>query len=88
MLVCSAIKFQYNNYPVIICGKRHGDCFKNVSEFVSIEKWKEIIKDQKVIQGFLTDENKFFDRKQAATYAYQCGQIDTWQDTLLSEDLW
>jgi hypothetical protein len=88
MIVYSAVKFQYNNYPFIICGKRHGDCFKNVSEFIPIDIWKEIIKDQQVTQGFLTDDNKFLDRKQAAIYAYQHYQIKDVQETLLSEDLW
>jgi hypothetical protein len=88
MILYSAIKFDYNGFPFIICGKRHGDCFKNVSDFMSVEKWNQTVNKNEIIQGFLTDENKFLDRKHAATYAYQCGQIDTWQDTLSSEDLW
>lgn len=84
MIVCSAIKFSYNNYPIIICGKRHGDCIKSMSDFSSIK----IIDRKNIVQGFLTDDNKFLDRKQAALYAYQNGQVEELSETLISEDLW
>lgn len=87
MIVCSAIKFDYNGYPLIVCGKRHGDCFKNVSDFMSVDKWNQIGK-KSVIQGFMTDDNKFLNRQQAAVHAEQCGQIKQVQETLWSEDLW
>ena len=87
MIVCSAIKFEYNDFPFIICGKRHGDCFCNVSDFMSVDKWNQVNKN-KVIQGFMTDDNRFLNRQQASVHAYQNGQIKQEQDTLLSEDLW
>ena len=87
MLICSAIKFEYHGFPFIICGKRHGDCFKNVSDFMSADKWNQI-SNRTVIQGFLTDDNRFLNRQEAADYAYKYRQIKQAQDTLLSEDLW
>jgi hypothetical protein len=42
MIVCSAIKFDYNGYLLIVCGNRHGDCFRNVSDFMSVDKWNQI----------------------------------------------
>lgn len=42
-------------------------------------------------QGFITDEIKFIDRKQAVSHAKACGQIvepKFQQNALFSEDLW
>jgi len=54
---------------------------------MSVDKWNQIGK-KSIIQGFMTDDNKFLNRQQAAVYAEQCGQIKQVQETLLSEDLW
>ena len=43
------------------------------------------------VQGFLTVDGQFLDRKQAAEYALACGQIQRLKfqpDALFSEDLW
>lgn len=42
------------------------------------------------IQGFLTNENRFVDRKEAAKIAMLAKQIDKWKEgqILISEELW
>lgn len=35
-------------------------------------------------EGFLTDDNRFLDRKDAAVHAFDCGQIDSSVKVLLS----
>jgi len=42
----------------------------------------------KEIQGFLTNKNRFVDRKEGAQIAYRSGQIEELKETLFSEDLW
>ena len=40
-------------------------------------------------QGFVTAEGVFFNRKQAAEIALECGQVDALNsDELFSEDVW
>ena len=39
-------------------------------------------------QGFLTDNGRFLDRKQAAAHAYECGQVPELADSVISEELW
>lgn len=97
-LVAAAIKFKPldSEYYQIMCGKRH--C--NVLELM----YKHGLDYHKVgaIQGFLTDDDQFVDRYDAARMAYHSGQLksDTklWQKMsqtdeiyaypLFSEDLW
>jgi hypothetical protein len=39
-------------------------------------------------QGFVTDEGKFLNRKDASIHAFECSQIDEIIPVLCSEDLW
>ena len=41
-----------------------------------------------MIQGFITHEYEFVDRKEAGLIAWKCYQIDTPTDCLFSEDLY
>ena len=43
---------------------------------------------EKDIQGFLTSQDRFVDRKEAADIAYKAGQIKDITDCLISEDLY
>ena len=98
-LVAAAIKFKPKDseYYQIMCGKRH--C--NVLELM----YKHGLDYHKIgaIQGFLTDDDQFVDRYDAAQMAFRSGQIlktsDTYQKMvadpdsinaypLYSEDLW
>ena len=97
-LVAAAIKFKPldSNYYQIMCGKRH----YNVLELM----YKHGLDYHKVgaVQGFLTDDDQFVDRYDAARMAYHSGQLksdtELWQKInatdeiyaypLFSEDLW
>ena len=103
-LVASAIKFYPidSEYPQIVCGKRHCDCFEWMFKH-------QVEYDKKTHeQGFLTDTNEFVDRYEATKIAWHNHQILTNSDTyekimrdmqrtcecltkaypLFSEDLW
>ena len=102
-IVASAIKFYPidSEYPQIICGKRHCDCFELMyNHQLNYNKPTHV-------QGFLTNDNRFVDRYEAAEIAWDANQIligsDTyqkmWEDfvendeltkgyQLFSEDLW
>lgn len=87
MLVASAIKFYQigNEYPTIMCGKRHCDVFEKM--------YKLGIKYDKNthIQGFWTNDNRFVDRKEAIAIAWKANQINDDKlkcGELFSEDVW
>lgn len=103
-LVASAIKFyptDSDEYPVVVCGKRHCNCFELMyNHQLNYDK-------QTHVQGFLTSRNQFVDRYEAAEMAFKSGQMlqasDTFQRMkkdfdengrltrayqLFSEDLW
>lgn len=98
MIICAAIKIEKtDNFgnpleSIIICGHRHGDCFKMIGNLN--EKWK---KGNSVIQGFINHKGEFLDRKEAFEHIKEIGQCNTtqrwyWedhnQDELYSEDLY
>lgn len=67
---------------VVICGWRHHNC---------ISTWKSATgfnTDQSSVQGFLTSENRFVNRKEAGKIAFVAGQITIETDCLFSEDLY
>ena len=87
MIVASAIKFipHFRDYPVIICGKRHANCLEEA--FDMGYEWDK----EKLIQGFLTDDNRFLDRYDAKIEARKCRQLVEDNDNfreLFSEDIW
>ena len=97
-IVAAAIKFKPKDseYYQIMCGKRH--C--NVLELM----YKHGLDYHRIgaVQGFLTDEDQFIDRYDAAQMAFRSGQLspdtELWQKMnkenalnaypLFSEDLW
>lgn len=85
-LVASAVR--RNSDGKLWTGLRHGHCipqaFKETGEPVQRPKYE---------QGFVDEEGKFYDRKEAFIIAKENGQMldpnDPWAPpTLLSEDLW
>jgi len=102
VIICAAIKLinDCDNIglelesprELIICGHRHGDCYKTIRE---LEKsWLE---HSKKIQGFINHKGEFLDRKEALAHARGCGQLnettryyqeDHHIDELYSEDLY
>lgn len=78
----AAIKIM--NYNLIIYGKSHEECYK---------KWMKLNVDKNAVKwenGFLTNNCRFVDRKEASSIAYLSGQIDNYKadQILLSEELW
>lgn len=93
-ILCAAIWFDddvisYHHQPkninsgFVVSGRRHHNCFYTVSIFT---------KDQKVFksitQGFLTNTDRFIDRKEAAKVAFEAGQVKELYECLISEHLY
>ena len=97
-IIASAIKFKPkgSDYFQIMCGKRHCNVLEMMYK-LGIEYEKKT-----AVQGFLTDEDQFLDRYDAARMAYYSGQLssetEVWKKiassdeiyaiALYSEDLW
>ena len=95
-LLCAAIWFKdpevmYVHQPknvdngYVIAGHRHHNCFatrKNLTD--------KMLEGADHVQGFLTNTNRFVDRKEAMLIAKQSGQVPTNQsfEELYSEDLY
>lgn len=92
-ILCAAIWWNdgkiYDHQPknieegFVVCGRRHHNCFMTVyivrgKKFKSIDGYKEV-------QGFLTNTDRFVDRKEAYKIVYP--DAITVQD-LYSEDLY
>ena len=69
---------------IVITGRRHHNCFMTMKTLSGklIDDWKGHV------QGFITSDNKFVNRRQAAGIAYKAGQINEPTDRLFSEDLY
>ena len=90
-ILCSAIWVNdfkiYDHQPkniesgIVVCGQGHHNCF------VILAQTNISYKEHKKIQGFLTADNRFVDRKEAGDIAFKSGQIDKKTDKLYSEDL-
>lgn len=91
-IICAAIWYKdYNNnqnLPVnidsglVIYGPRHHNC---IFTYYRLTGDKTFRKD---IQGFITTEDRFVDRREAAEIAFNAGQINETTDCLFSEDLY
>ena len=87
MIIASAIKFtpHFGKYPVVICGKRHPDCLEEA--FQMGYEWDK----EDLVQGFMTDDDRFLDRYDAKIEARKCRQLIVDDDKyreLFSEDIW
>ena len=85
MLKASAIQRQSDGK--IWVGKRHGDVFT----IIISEEGKEALDTDEWIQGFITDEGQFVDRRQGFIIALQCKQFLEPEKSipiLISEELW
>ena len=84
-IISAAIKFcmiDEPNYYHILTGHRHCDVFELMFN-LGIKYDRETH-----IQGFLTDDNRFLDRYDAAHVAYENGQTKELCLPLFSEDMW
>ena len=91
-IICAAIYFDDGKNHVhqpknidkgfVICGRRHHNCFTTYS----------LIKNAKInsanTQGFLTDDDRFVNREEGMTIAFEAGQIPEKKMRLFSEDLY
>lgn len=60
----------------VVCGRRHHNCIETFSMIVGFPYTEEGHKvHQTEIQGFLTNTNRFVDRKEAYTIAFYADQI-------------
>ena len=94
-IICSAIwfndsKVDYLHQPknvnegFVICGRRHHNCFLTMGFIKGVE-----LKDYKeIVQGFLTNTDRFVDRKEAGKIAFEANQIKQQTERLFSEDLY
>lgn len=89
MIASAAVKIRvckdHKVYSFIFPCHRHADVYYILERFGLPYKVLE--------EGFLTDEDKFLDRYDAATHAYECAQlVETMEEPritcLFSEDLW
>lgn len=90
-IICAALWYKDNKIYIhqpknietglVICGLRHHNC--SVILIAIIHKLQF-----KVIQGFLTSEDRFVNRQEAGEIAFKAGQIDNKTDCLFSEDLY
>ena len=74
MIICAAIKIKGTNssaqdIDTVVCGLRHGDCFKTIRFLNLVHKREEI-------QGFINHKGDFLNRKEAFIHAQECGQIN------------
>ena len=78
MIICAAIKIKFVNSEdnineLIICGRRHGDCYKTIKQLDNKHtQWSE--------EGFITRDGVFLNRIDALKHASHCGQLS--QSTL------
>lgn len=102
-ILCASIHFNdqqiYEHQPVniktgfVVCGHRHHNCFMTL--FIlnpKLEKQNNKTKDRNITQGFITNKNRFVDRKEGFDIALKANQV--LQNTertikqLFSEDLY
>lgn len=71
---------------IVISGWRHGNCIWQISAITGLRSIPAQAGDS--IQGFLTNKNRFVDRKEGGEIAFAAGQTETLKETLYSEDLY
>jgi hypothetical protein len=71
---------------IVFCGHRHPHCMYSM---VSITGKRSTTPEVgEYVQGFLTSDNRFVDRQEAATIAWDANQIDSPRTVLYSEDIY
>jgi hypothetical protein len=95
-IISAAVWFQDGNKHIhqpinidvgfVVTGRRHHNCFISVS-ILKNEDYR--VSDYgNNMQGFLTNKNRFVNRKEAAIIAYDAKQIDKPTEVLFSEDIY
>jgi hypothetical protein len=95
-IICAAIWFPDMPTPIhtvtnveglVLCGYRHGHIFGQLDSLLS-EKYFKTESLKKEVQGFLTSERRFVDRKEAREIHLASGGTSEFDDELYSEDLY
>ena len=97
-ILCAAIHYDdgltYVHQPVniktgfVVAGRRHHNCFATI-KIVSGDNGD--LKSKNASQGFITNQDRYLDRKEAFIVAEAAGQLllkNKEPKTLISEDLW
>ena len=98
-IICAAIWFKddnkYSHQPrnidsgLVVCGRRHHNCFLTAFELNGGKRIEGLSEaNAKAVQGFLTSNDIFVDRKEAGQIAFDAGQISKLTNCLFSEDLY
>ena len=98
-IICAAIWFKdgnkYSHQPrnidsgLVVCGRRHHNCFLTAFELNGGKRIEGLSEaNAKAVQGFLTSNDIFVDRKEAGQIAFDAGQTAELKDCLFSEDLY
>ena len=77
------------NKGIVLCGWRHGNIIAQMQATMGL---RTVVHGEnsagKYEQGFLTNDNRFVERAEAAEIAFKSGQIKTEKTYLFSEDVW
>lgn len=74
------------NKGVVLCGYRHGHI---IGQFISLTGKRSVtLEAGEYVQGFLTNLNRFVDRKEALQIHLSNGNTSEFNDKLYSEDLY
>jgi hypothetical protein len=98
-LLCSAIWYKdlptmrllpkNCNKGIVLCGWRHANIIAQMEATMGL---RTVINGKNSVgeyeQGFLTNDNRFVDRAEAAEIAFKSGQIKIEKTYLFSEDVW
>lgn len=97
-VLCAGIWFnngkQYQHQPrnidsgIVIAGRRHHNCFLTAFELNGKEKIKGKLNERQSIQGFITSDDRFVDRKEGGQIAFEARQTKELKEMLFSEDLY
>ena len=74
---------------LVVLGHRHGQCMWTMSSLTGLRSVTNAVDGVgEYEQGFLTNTNRFVDRKEAGQIAFAAGQTEELKTTLYSEDLY
>ena len=74
---------------LVVLGHRHGQCMWTMSSLTGLRSVTNAVDGVgEYEQGFLTNTNRFVDRKEAGQIAFMAGQTEELKTTLYSEDLY
>jgi hypothetical protein len=69
---------------IVFGGWRHMNCLYQMVAITGLSDYEA----GESIQGFITNKNRFVDRKEAGQIAFEVGQTEELKTCLYSEDVW